>query len=222
MRILVVADVENKGIWDFFDREKMKGIDLVISCGDLDSDYLQFLVTMLNCPLIYVRGNHDSGYDERPPEGCMSIDDRIYDIGGLRILGLGGSMRYNMGSDMYTEREMRRRIRRVTPQIMLTGGFDILVTHAPAAGYGDLEDLPHRGFACFNDILNKWKPKYMLHGHVHKDYGGFVRERTHESGTKIINAWDQYLLEVKDDEHPPVGKTGSVLYDLYTAMRNRK
>ena len=31
--------------------------------------------------------------------------------------------------------------------------FDILLTHAPCRGYGDMEDLPHRGFECFNDLL---------------------------------------------------------------------
>ena len=54
--------------------------------------------------------------------------------------------------------------------IALHNGFDILVTHSPARGYGDLDDLPHMGFACFNSLLEKWKPKYMFYGHVHANY----------------------------------------------------
>ena len=103
MKILLIADEENKALWDHYDSSRTEGVDLIISCGDLHPDYLQFLVTMTNCPLLYVRGNHDGVYDRNPPDGCISIDDRIYDYRGLRILGLGGSMRYRPGGDMYTE-----------------------------------------------------------------------------------------------------------------------
>ncbi len=219
MKILAVADEENKWIWDCFDRESMKDVNLILSCGDLDPDYLQFLVTMINCPLLYVRGNHDTKYDQRPPLGCIDIDDKIYNFRGLRILGLGGSMRYHPGKDMYTEAEMSRRVRRLQSRITLMNGFDILLTHAPARGCGDMEDLPHRGFKCFNELMDRWHPKYMLHGHVHKSYGaGFERERAHASGTKVINACDTHMLDIGEDDYPARGRTGSPLYDLYISM----
>ncbi len=222
MRIMVVADHESKALWDFYDKEKTKGVDLIISCGDLHPTYLEFLETMVNCPLLYVRGNHDTDYDRRPPAGCMNIDGKIYDYKGLRILGLGGSMRYKPDGQMYTEAEMANRIKSLRRQITLMNGFDILVTHAPAAGYGDLPDLPHQGFQCFNDLMNKYKPAYMLHGHVHKDYGHFLREHKHESGTKIINAYERYILDVGEDEYPEKGKTGSALYDLYVKLNGKR
>ena len=176
---------------------------------------------MSNCPLLYVRGNHDRGYDMKPPLGCVDIDDRIYDFHGLRILGLGGSMRYHEGGDMYTEQEMAARIKKLRGAITIRNGFDILVTHAPAKGYGDMDDLPHTGFECFNSLIDQYHPKYMLHGHVHKDYGHFVREREHPSGTKIINCYDRTYIDITDDDHPARGKTGSLLYDLYTGMEDR-
>lgn len=215
MKILFIADEESKALWDYWDRAKLEGADLIISCGDLDPDYLQFLVSMSNLPLLYVHGNHDDKYDRKPPLGCESLEDRIYDFHGLRILGLGGSMRYGYRKYMYTEAEMRKRISKLKREIMLKNGFDILVTHAPARGYGDLDDLPHRGFECFNDLLMQYKPKYMVHGHIHKSYGGFKREMPHPSGTKIINAYDRYLLDVSKNDHPAEGQTGSFLYDLY-------
>lgn len=218
MKILIVADEELPAFWDFYDPERTKDVDLIISCGDLNPDYLQFLETMVNCPLLYVRGNHDSHYDKNPPLGCVDIDDRIYDYHGLRILGLGGSMRYHDGPDMYTEQEMKKRLRRLRSAIALRNGFDVLVTHAPARGYGDMDDLPHMGFLCFNDLLNRWKPRYMLHGHVHQAYGDFQRVRPHPSGTTIINACGSHILEIGRDEHPAKGKTGSALYDLYISL----
>ena len=223
MRILAIADEEAKCLWDYYDPEKTKGVDLIISCGDLKAPYLEFLETMVNCPLVYVRGNHDSHYDEAPPLGCIPIDDRVYDFNGLRILGLGGCMRYHPGPDMYTEAEMRRRAAKVSRRIAMMNGVDVVVTHAPAKGYGDMEDLPHRGFECFNELLEKWKPRYMLHGHVHKSYGyQFRRERIHPCGTKIINAYGYTVLDIRPDEYPAQGHTGSGLYDLYMSVKARQ
>ena len=132
-------------------------------------------------------------------------------------------MRYHLGEDMYSEAEMGRRIAKLNRQILLMNGVDLLVTHAPARGYGDMEDLPHLGFECFNEFMEKWHPKYMLHGHVHKSYQyKFVREREHASGTKIINAYEYTILNIGDDEHPAQGRTGSALYDLYMNLKTRK
>lgn len=196
MKILVIADTESRSLWDFYDPSKLEGVDLIISCGDLNPRYLEFLVTLSGCPLLYVHGNHDSVYEKTPPEGCECLEDRIVRCKGLRILGLGGSMRYKEGPFMYTERQMRMRVLKARIKAALCGGVDLFVTHVPPGGCGDLEDLPHRGFACFNTFLNAVRPRFMIHGHVHKTYGKFRRERTHESGTRIINAYDYYILEV--------------------------
>ena len=195
MKILVVADTESKALWDYFEPAKLEDVELIISCGDLNPRYLEFLVTFAHCPLLYVHGNHDVQYSEQPPEGCECIEDRIYRFRGLRILGLGGSMRYKEGGCMYSEAEMRRRVLRARVKALFTGGVDILVTHAPAKGWGDLEDLPHRGFACFNTLLTALHPRLMLHGHVHKTYGHFTRERTHDAGTRLINAYEYCYID---------------------------
>ena len=177
---------------------------------------------MTNCPLLYVRGNHDTAYEKNPPEGCICIENMIYNYRGLRIAGLGGSMRYKNGPDMYTEEEMRDRARRLGAKIRYTGGIDILVTHAPVRGYGDLEDLPHRGFACFNTIMNKCRPLYMLHGHVHGNYTAhFERVTQHPSGTRIINAYISYLLDVPQEEYRPYGESESFLYDRHCRIQRK-
>ncbi len=216
MKILLIADEEEKRLYDDYDPAELRDVDLILSAGDLNPHYLEFLVTAGHAPLLYVHGNHDEVYAQRPPLGCDCVDDRIYDFRGLRILGLGGSMRYKDGSYMYTEREMERRIERLRAAIALRNGIDILITHAPAKGYGDLEDLPHQGFRCFNEFLERYHPKYMIHGHVHPCYGGdFQRMREHPSGTRIINGYGKYLLELQSGDYPAEGKTGSILYDLY-------
>ncbi len=200
MRVLIVADEEAKALWDYYDPARVEGVELILSCGDLNSRYLEFLVTMVNCPLLYVHGNHDNRYDRQPPEGCIDIEDRIVSYKGLRILGLGGSMRYKEGPHMYTEGQMYRRVLTAGMKSTFTNGFDILLTHAPARGWRDMEDLPHRGFECFNQLLDRWKPAYMLHGHVHQTYSyQFQRETVHSSGTRIINGFGYHILDIPEE-----------------------
>ena len=90
MKILAVADEESRYLWDFYQPGRLSEYDLIISCGDLKQEYLEFLVTMGHAPLLFVPGNHDKGYINFPPEGCECIDDRITVVNGLRILGVGG------------------------------------------------------------------------------------------------------------------------------------
>ena len=152
---------------------------------------------MARCPLIYVRGNHDDAFSEEPPEGCECIEDTVYTYKGVRFLGLGGSFRYkHQGDNMYTERAMRARIRRRRRQIKKNGGFDVLVTHAPALGKGDLESYAHRGFGCFNDLLEEYRPAYMIHGHVHRNYGPSIPSRITSGETVIVNAWQAQIIEI--------------------------
>ena len=201
MKILAVADEESKALWDYYTPDKLEGVELIISCGDLSAAYLEFLVTMTSCPVLYVPGNHDTAYVTHPPEGCENIDGRIYSHSGLRIMGLGGSMRYNDGPYMYTEAQMRRRIKKLYPEIIRNRGVDIFVTHSPVRGFGDMDDLPHRGYDCFNTLLNICHPSYMLHGHVHGSYmSRFRRETPHPSGTVIINAYDKYTFDFRESD----------------------
>ena len=105
MKILAVSDVEAKYFYDYYAPGKLDGIDLILACGDLHREYLDFLVTMANRPLVYVRGNHDDALIENPPDGCICAEDTIVVCGGVRILSLGGSQKYRDGENMYTERE---------------------------------------------------------------------------------------------------------------------
>ena len=221
MRILCVADEEEKSLWDYYRPGNLDGIDMIISCGDVSPVYLEFLVTMANCPLVYVRGNHDGKYADRPPGGCICIEDMVYTFRGLRLLGLGGSMKYRPDAEnMYTEKEMRKRIRNLQANLLLSGGFDLLVTHAPMRDCGDMDDLPHWGFECFRPLVEKYHPMYMIHGHIHKSYGHFQRTIDLPCGTTILNACGSYFLELPEDSYPDHALTGSPLYSLYLRMKN--
>jgi predicted phosphodiesterase len=207
MKILIIADEESRALWDYYTPDKLEGVDLIISCGDLKAEYLEFLVTMCRARLLYVPGNHDSRYVEHSPEGCENIDGKVFTFGGIRFFGLGGSMKYGIEPYMYTEKEMRRKIWHSKVSLINNAGFDVLVTHSPARGYGDMDDLPHKGFECFNELMERCRPKYMLHGHVHATYGSrFKRVLNHPSGTRIINGYERYILELDENNKADLTK----------------
>lgn len=197
MKIMAIADVESKALWEHYNSNRLDDTDLIVSCGDLDPRYLSFLVTCANIPLLYVHGNHDECYDRTPPDGCICIDDRIYVHNGIRFLGLGGSFPYKDGKYMYTESQMKRRIRRMSRQLRRYNGFDVLVTHAPAYGIGDGEDPAHRGYEIFLPLLEKYKPAYMLHGHIHMQYDYTLKRENPYQETTIVNAYEKYFLDLK-------------------------
>lgn len=194
MKILLVSDKEDSYIWDYFDRERFSDIEMMISCGDLKAEYLSFLVTMIKAPLFYVPGNHNRSYLKNPPQGCESIDDRLVTYKGIRILGLGGSHMYSHKEFQYTEKEMAKRASKLKWKIRRHKGFDILVSHAPAYGIGDGEDVCHRGFKTFIELMDKYSPKYMVHGHQHLVYGRQPRIHQYKN-TQVINAYGYYILE---------------------------
>lgn len=195
MRILAVADVESEYFYDHYSPGKLSGFDLIIGCGDLSEEYLEFLVTMAGCPLVYIHGNHDDNF-KRVPEGCICIDNKIFEYKGLRILGLGGSYRYKKGKYMYTEKQMKRKILRLKPSLFRHKGFDILVTHAPARHLNDFDSMSHRGFECFNKLIHKYHPKLFFHGHIHRNYGAFIPQKTNVESTTVINAFNYCIIEI--------------------------
>lgn len=201
MKILAISDEESKSLWEYFDKSKLKGVDLIISCGDLDPYYLSFLATFAAVPVLYVHGNHDKGYEKNPPLGCICIDDKIYVHDGVRILGLGGSMRYSEGPYQYTEWQMKQRAARLRFQLLKRRGFDILVTHAPAYQLNDGRDLPHQGFKVFLKLIEKYRPKYFLHGHVHLSYGRNHKRYDKYQDTHVINAYERCIFDF-EEEHP--------------------
>lgn len=198
MKILVVADEESKLLYDYYKPGMLDGIDLILSCGDLHAGYLSFLVTMSHAPVLFVNGNHDH-YKEEDIGGCICVEDDIFVYRGIRILGLGGSMRYQPQVDnQYSDKEMNKRIRKLRWKLLRHKGFDILLTHAPAYQVNDMEDLPHRGFEGFCQLMEKYHPKFFVHGHVHATYGSRFKRLDHYQDTTVINAYEKYIIEYPD------------------------
>ena len=197
MKILAISDQPSDGLWCSSAAERLEGIDLILSCGDLDPDYLSFLASFTSAPVLYVHGNHDGRYLTHPPEGCICIDDQIYRYQGLRILGLGGSIRYSSdGAFQYTQAQMRQRVWKQWLALRRSRGFDLLLTHAPAYGLGDGDDRPHMGFEVFRELLERWEPPFFVHGHAHMTYSYKQKRLSYYNKTQIINAFERHVFDV--------------------------
>ena len=198
MKILAVSDVESRFIWDHFDPAVFKGVDLIVSCGDLKASYLSYLVTMIPAPLFYVHGNHDTSYSVHPPEGCTCIDGKVLEYKGLRIAGIGGCRGTQPDAFQFSEEQMWKRVKKLESCIRKKKGVDIFVTHAPPLGIGDGQDFFHRGFDAFVYLNETYQPLYHFFGHRHLS-GSPVNNRAvyHMGGTTMINATGYRIVDTE-------------------------
>lgn len=211
MKILTVSDKVDELIYSSAIKHLFGDVDLVLGCGDLPFYYLEFIATMLGEPLFYVVGNHANAVKQyygpeqhwKFPGGCVNIDGRVVQHKGLLVAGLEGSMRYNNNSRFqYTEREMAWKVWGLAPWLMLNklrhGRYlDILITHAPPLGIHDKPDLCHRGFQAFRVLMERFRPRYLIHGHIHV-YNPNETIKTVYQDTTVINTYGYRTLEIDE------------------------
>ena len=217
MRVLTLSDEVVPVVYSLQIKERFADVDLVLACGDLPYYYLEYCVSMLNIPCLYVAGNHDkdewTGGGEliTHPRGCTSVEDRIMITHGLTVAGLGGSLRYNNESGaQYTEAQMLVRMLRLATRVRLhtalTGRrLDVMLSHAPLAGIHDAADRPHRGSHAFVTFQRWFRPTYWIHGHVHRNYSYGVATETYYNQTMILNTAGYRHMTIERSN--PTGRT---------------
>ena len=196
MKILTVADIVAPALSAHLDADRFKGIDLILSCGDIPPEYLASLVNAFEVPLYYVRGNHDLRYENSPPGGCVDLHNRQVRTHNLNILGLEGSRWYNGGPQQYTESEMAALVRRLRFTLWRKGRPDIIITHAPPRGIHDEEDLCHRGFKTYLGLIKRYQPSYFIHGHIHREFTADAERMTVLGRTRIMNTYGYHVIEI--------------------------
>ena len=214
MKILCVSDQIDPLIYTNSIRQRFADVDLVLSAGDLPMDYLDFIVSSLNKPLVFVNGNHhlndrsnyydysDTAEDLYKGSGAIHLGSKIKYEEGLIIAGLDGCMWYNGDKNQYTEFQMKLNILKLLPALFFNRIFrkryvDILLTHASPRGIHDKEDRCHRGFNSFLWFMRVFKPQYLIHGHIHLYDLSEVRTTKYQD-TMVINAYSHYLLDTEE------------------------
>ncbi len=117
-------------------------VELILGCGDMPYEYLEYLVTVLNVQMFYVPGNHDPRYDltkrETHAEGGTNLDLKIVRHNKFLIGGFGGCIRYRPnGINQYTQTEAYSRAVRMLPRLLLNR-----IQYRPRIGYS------HQPFAA--------------------------------------------------------------------------
>lgn len=209
MKILAISDKVVDVIYSTTIKENFGDVDLVIACGDLPFYYLEFIISSLNVPCHFVYGNHDlnerltmQGRIRIHPLGWVNLDERSVCTKGLLLAGLEGSLRYRPdGVHQYTQNEARWRALRLVPRLIANrlqyGRYmDIFVAHAPPYGIHDGPDYPHIGFQVFLALMERFQPRYLLHGHKHAY--GTEPTQTKYHRTEVINVYPYRVIEIDD------------------------
>jgi Icc-related predicted phosphoesterase len=195
MKILAVSDFIEPLHCNLLENSALSDVQLIVSCGDLPPDYLSALSKAFAAPLYYIRGNHDNRYESSPPKNCFNIHAQVVSFGDLSILGLEGSHWYNGRPLQYTEAEMRQIIRFLRPRLRRQRTIDMVITHAPPRHIHDAEDPCHRGFQVFRRLIDRYRPKYFLHGHIHRRFDDPGQRITRIAQTRVINCSGYYVFE---------------------------
>jgi Icc-related predicted phosphoesterase len=221
LKILCVSDQIDPLVYSNSIRERFADVDLILAAGDLPLDYLDFIISSLNKPLYFVFGNHhieemryfDGSarifyFDEADGDfrgtGAIHLGAKVKNENGLLIAGLGGSMRYNRGPNQFTEFGMSLEILKLVPKLFFNRIFrgryvDILLTHAPPKGIHDRSDKCHWGFKAFLRFMKTFRPRYLIHGHIHLYDLSDVR-CTQWGETTVINAYSHYIIDTDQRE----------------------
>lgn len=207
MRILAVADRLSKRLEGPSAPTNYGAFDLILSAGDLPYSYLSYLVDMFGTTSLFVAGNHDQAlsYDEfgAPvvgPAGWTYVGERVVDVKGFLVAGFSGSINYNPGKPFhYSQREVWMQVLAVAPRLWLAERrrrrpLDCLLTHSPAEGLGDGPDFAHQGFRAYHWLINQFRPRYHIHGHVHLYGAGMPAVRVH-GPTTLINAYGFQIID---------------------------
>lgn len=195
MRILSVSDIVVPELVGTSSPVESNSIDLILGCGDLPPEYLASLKAKYDVPLYYVLGNHDIRH-EQVPHGCLNISGRIVTHGDFSFLGFSGSRWYNGNPNQYREREMRAQIRKLWFPLWRLNGLDVLVTHAPPRHVHDAEDRCHRGFSCYRDFIRKYRPRFLIHGHIHRVFETPAQRLSVVNETKVLNSYGHHIFEI--------------------------
>ena len=218
MKILCISDQIDPIVYSLRIKERFDDVDLILSAGDLPFDYLDYVISTLNKPLFFVFGNHHNQelkhYKKQvfiPVEhfqmeymgcGAYHLGSKVKKEGDFLLAGFGGSMRYNNGENQFSEFGMFLEMIKIIPSLLWNRikhkrYLDVLLTHAPPRGIHDKKDQCHKGFKMFLWFMKTFKPKYLVHGHIHLYDLNDIR-CTKWRDTIVCNAYSHYVIDTAE------------------------
>ncbi len=148
MKFLCVSDQVDPLVYSTSVQERYKDIDAVFCAGDLEMEYVDFIVSALGKPTFFIFGNHDlsdfhlySKHHEQSEQlspmtemekshGGDYVSNKVIRCKNLTfknsngketpllIAGVSGSIRYNDGEDQYTNTQMFFQLLALAPSLI--------------------------------------------------------------------------------------------------------
>lgn len=181
MRLVAMADTHG-----FHARLEVPDGDVLVHAGDLTqrgtleqlAQVADWLRSLPHRHKVVVAGNHDFAFQRRPAEtralfhGLTYLEDEAVTLDGLRLYGSPWQpwfhdWAFNLRRGPALEATWQR----------IPEGLDVLITHGPPLGFGDLVTRhPVYGeerVGCEDLLrhLGRARPRLHLFGHIHEDRG---------------------------------------------------
>jgi len=167
--------------------------DILVHAGDITgygqveqvADFNEWLGTLPHRHKIVIAGNHDFCFETQPVEtaalltNCIYLFDEAITLDGLYFYGTPWQpWFFDWAFNLRRGSEIRAKWELIPPET------DVLITHGPPLGYGDLTSRgEYVGCADLLESVRQKRPKLHIFGHIHEGYG-----MTHNQHTTFINA----------------------------------
>ena len=175
MKILAFSDLHHARARAEALVEAAREADLVIGAGDF-CNHRQGLPEAMNllsgiaAPMVVVPGNAESAdeLEDAAHTGTTVLHGAGTEIGGLRIFGLG----YAVPETPFGAWSCDLGEAEAEAMLAACHGCDILVTHSPPKGFGDVTSSGDaRGSTAVRAAIERLTPKLAVFGHIHDSWG---------------------------------------------------
>jgi Icc-related predicted phosphoesterase len=210
MKIITISDTHTKH--NQIPLEWLEPADMIIHAGDISSmGSLREIENFCNWfdrldqydHKIFIAGNHDWGFQERPTEAMEIVNsyktikylkDSSIVCDGVKIYGSPWQPEFfNWAFNLKRGAKLQEK------WDLIPLDTDILITHGPAYGRGDFIPGPRGGYVgCENlldTIVTKVNPKVHIAGHIHCGYGESFAGNTHFINAATLN--ESYMVTNK-------------------------
>ena len=184
LRMLVITDTH--GCLEKNDIPYNHRADVCLLLGDLSMQDIAIIKEqVIGIPIYGVLGNHD-GFELYDRCGIENIHGKVIEVNGVRIAGMGGSLRYkDSPMPLYTDEE----------SVEIAEGMeaaDILISHdSPKYLHSD-QDFAHSGLQGITRYCEKYNVPLNIHGHHHDP-----KKCVLANGTRSICCYKVQIIDTK-------------------------
>ena len=176
MRLVLISDTHGQ-----HERLEIPDGDVLIHAGDLTTHgqiselpaFNDFLRGLPHRHKLVVAGNHDFCFEEQP-QACAEIlnqaiylQDEAVTLDGVRYYGSPWQPRFfDWAFNLDRGAPLRAKWDLIPPDT------DVLITHGPPWGHGDLNSEGERvGCRDLWEVVQRVRPRLHIFGHIHEGYG---------------------------------------------------